>query len=179
MEASCREGAEERFQSSSRRSCRSSEENIYQMSYLIYCAGCKGPIRLSCVLWMLAAPLLALLEVTVMSGITIAYKMGAAATIIPTYNGNGLMLIAGVSAFAILFRYIINKAWGAVYAGRRVSNSEALQHPVRNSLMFAFTALRPAEFNSQALHFPIMALFLLFMPIVIIQFYPRILLPFA
>jgi hypothetical protein len=66
---------------------------------------------------MLAASLLVLLEVAVMSVSTIAYKMGATAMTIPTYNGDGLSLIAGVSASVIMFRFVIGKAWRAVYAG--------------------------------------------------------------
>lgn len=52
-----------------------------------------------------------------MSSTTIAYKMGAAAMAIPVYGGDGLSLIAGVSACVIMFRLFISKAWGAVDAG--------------------------------------------------------------
>lgn len=52
-----------------------------------------------------------------MCGATIACRIGTTAMAIPTYSGNGLLLVAGASACVIAFRYAFSRIARALWAG--------------------------------------------------------------
>lgn len=79
-------------------------------------AGSRDHPTVNTLAQMLTAALLVVLEVVLMTTVTIANSMGTTAMALPHFNGNGLLLIVAACALRTGVEYVIHSKRGALGA---------------------------------------------------------------